>query len=47
MKHRVHVPRLGARDEELTVDGPEFHHTIHVVRARVGEELELFDGMGR
>ena len=26
--------------------GPEAHHLIHVMRARIGDEVELFDGSG-
>src|SRR6185503_7684769 len=31
----------------VTVTGDEFHHSIRVVRARVGEEVELFDATGK
>ncbi len=28
------------------LDGPEAHHLLHVMRAAVGDEVELFDGLG-
>jgi 16S rRNA (uracil1498-N3)-methyltransferase len=30
----------------VTLDGPEAHHLIHVMRAAPGEEITLFDGSG-
>lgn len=30
----------------LTLDGPECHHLAHVLRIRVGEEVELVNGKG-
>lgn len=44
MRHRIFVETLSPL---VTVTGEEFHHSIHVVRARVGEEVEVFDGAGR
>ncbi len=32
--------------ERATLDGPEAHHLLHVMRARVGERVVLFDGSG-
>ncbi|HEY0372904.1 MAG TPA: RsmE family RNA methyltransferase [Thermoanaerobaculia bacterium] len=43
MRHRIHVDSL---EPHVTVTGDEFHHSIRVVRARVGEEVELFDQAG-
>ncbi|HEX6101151.1 MAG TPA: 16S rRNA (uracil(1498)-N(3))-methyltransferase [Thermoanaerobaculia bacterium] len=43
MRHRIHVDSL---EPSVTVEGEEFHHSIRVVRARVGEEVELFDRAG-
>ena len=31
----------------LTVDETEAHHLVNVLRARVGERVEVFDGVGR
>jgi 16S rRNA (uracil1498-N3)-methyltransferase len=31
----------------LTVDADEAHHLVNVLRARVGEQVEVFDGAGR
>jgi 16S rRNA (uracil1498-N3)-methyltransferase len=33
-------------EPHVTVTGDEFHHSIRVVRARAGEEVELFDRAG-
>lgn len=32
--------------ERVTLDGPEAHHLIHVMRAKPGEHVMLFDGSG-
>ncbi|HET7435384.1 MAG TPA: RsmE family RNA methyltransferase [Thermoanaerobaculia bacterium] len=44
MRHRIFIDAL---EPEITVRGDEFHHAIRVVRAREGEEVELFDREGR
>lgn len=43
MRHRIFVDALAP---EVTVTGDEFHHSVRVVRLRVGEEVELFDRAG-
>lgn len=43
MRHRIFVDAI---EPSVTVTGDEFHHSIRVVRARVGEEVELFDRAG-
>jgi len=43
MRHRIFIEAMTPR---VTVTGDEFHHSIRVVRARVGEEVELFDRAG-
>ena len=43
MRHRVYVEHLAP---EVTVEGDEFHHSIRVVRVRVGEDVEVFDSSG-
>jgi 16S rRNA (uracil1498-N3)-methyltransferase len=32
--------------ERVTLDGPEAHHLLHVLRAEVGRRVTLFDGSG-
>jgi 16S rRNA (uracil1498-N3)-methyltransferase len=32
--------------DRATLDGPEAHHLLHVMRASAGDELTLFDGSG-
>ena len=32
--------------EHVTLAGPEAHHLLHVMRAKVGEQVTLFDGSG-
>ena len=34
------------RDDEAVLDGQEAHHLLHVMRARAGDEVVLFDGSG-
>jgi 16S rRNA (uracil1498-N3)-methyltransferase len=43
VRHRIFVATI---EPSTTVTGDEFHHSIRVVRARVGEEVELFDAAG-
>jgi 16S rRNA (uracil1498-N3)-methyltransferase len=43
MRHRIFVEAI---EPSVTVSGEEFHHSIRVVRVRVGEEVELFDRAG-
>ena len=44
MRHRIFVDAI--TPPHVTVEGDEFHHAIRVVRARVGEPVELFDRAG-
>ncbi len=45
MTNRYYSP--DAKPEALvTLDGPEAHHLLHVMRAAEGEQIELFDGRG-
>jgi 16S rRNA (uracil1498-N3)-methyltransferase len=37
----------GAHQGRLTVDGPRHHYLVHVLRLRVGDALEVFDGLGQ
>jgi 16S rRNA (uracil1498-N3)-methyltransferase len=32
--------------ERVTLDGPEAHHLLHVMRAKAGQRITLFDGSG-
>jgi 16S rRNA (uracil1498-N3)-methyltransferase len=43
MRHRIFVPTLSP---VIVVTGDEFHHSVRVVRLRVGEEVEVFDRAG-
>jgi 16S rRNA (uracil1498-N3)-methyltransferase len=43
MRHRIFVDAIAP---EVTVTGDEFHHSVRVVRVRVGEEVEMFDRAG-
>ena len=43
MRHRIFVETI---EPHVIVTGDEFHHSIRVVRARAGEEVELFDRAG-
>ena len=42
---RLLVP--GAASGRATVSGARLHYLVHVLRLRVGDELEVFDGEGR
>ncbi|MDQ3284060.1 MAG: 16S rRNA (uracil(1498)-N(3))-methyltransferase [Acidobacteriota bacterium] len=43
MRHRIYVDTI---QPSVLVTGEEFHHSVRVVRLRVGEEVELFDKAG-
>ncbi len=45
--HRCYLPGMDARAPRLEVTGEEAHHALKVMRLRVGERCELFDGCGR
>lgn len=46
MPDRYHLPD-GFTTSPVSLTGGEFHHLAHVMRRRVGDEVELFDGNGR
>ncbi len=43
MRHRIFVDHI---EPAVVVSGDEFHHSVRVVRIRVGEEVEVFDRDG-
>ena len=45
MADRFYCPNVTEHDL-ATLDGPEAHHLLHVMRAKVGDTLALFDGQG-
>jgi 16S rRNA (uracil1498-N3)-methyltransferase len=45
MSHRYFCERP-INTENVTLDGPEAHHLLHVLRAAPGQEVTLFDGSG-
>ncbi|HEY2838751.1 MAG TPA: RsmE family RNA methyltransferase [Pirellulales bacterium] len=46
MSHRYFVEETIVGDQAVLA-GPEAHHLAHVMRAKVGAEVTLFDGSGR
>ena len=45
MSQRFYVsPPVG--ENKAMIAGPEAHHLLHVMRAKVGDEVVLFDGVG-
>ncbi len=43
--HRFYVESL-ATYPSILLEGPEVHHALKVLRVRIGEGVELFDGIG-
>ncbi len=43
--HRFHVPGP-LQESEITLEGTEAHHLLHVLRAKPGDRVEVFDGAG-
>ncbi|MFK8112259.1 MAG: 16S rRNA (uracil(1498)-N(3))-methyltransferase [Rubripirellula sp.] len=46
MTRRYYVPELPAAGGLITLPDTESHHAIRVMRVKIGEEIELFDGKG-
>ena len=44
--HRCHAPDLAPGDRDVALSAAETHHLVNVVRARVGDEVRVFDGRG-
>ncbi len=44
--HRCYLPGMNPADSRFTVEGEEARHALKVMRLRVGELCELFDGCG-
>ncbi len=44
--HRCYLPGMNSADSLFTVEGEEARHALKVMRLRVGECCELFDGCG-
>ena len=46
MSDRFYLAATDHRRARVTLDGQEAHHLLHVMRAKVGERVTLFDGSG-
>lgn len=44
---RIRVESVGQLSGPVVLAGEKFHHLVHVLRSRVGETVEVFDGQGR
>jgi len=44
---RYFFPQLIENDQLIFLDGGEHHHLIHVMRTKLGEEIEVVNGMGQ
>ncbi|MCP5535153.1 MAG: 16S rRNA (uracil(1498)-N(3))-methyltransferase [Akkermansiaceae bacterium] len=45
--NRYYLPAGAWKDNTLTLTGDEARHCARVMRARVGDEIEVFDGQGK
>lgn len=45
--HRCYLPAADFSAPTLTLEGEEAHHALRVMRLRVGDECEVFDGVGK
>lgn len=45
--HRFHAPSENFTSGEVRLPADEGHHAVHVLRVRVGETVNVFDGCGR
>lgn len=46
MPCRFYIPPEAIETNEASLDGPEAHHILHVMRLKKGASIELFDGTG-
>ena len=44
---RLFFPVPGDPPIQIRLEGARFHHLVHVLRLRAGDEIEVFDGRGR
>src|SRR5512144_1630043 len=44
--HRFFLAPEASRSENLTLEGSEAHHALHVLRVRQGERVTVLDGAG-
>lgn len=44
---RYYFPSTYTKDEEISLEGQEFHHLVNVMRTRKGERVELVNGNGQ
>jgi 16S rRNA (uracil1498-N3)-methyltransferase len=44
--HRFYLPPAETKSASLVLDGSEAHHLAHVLRAKEGDRVTLFDGVG-
>lgn len=44
--HRFYIPSSEWKDDALTLTGDEAKHCSRVMRAREGDKIEIFDGLG-
>jgi len=44
--HRFYLPNAATSNEDLTLEGREAHHALHVLRVRRGDRIALADGAG-
>src|SRR5512144_1636469 len=44
---RVLLPTITSTDRLVTLSKEDAHHLLHVMRARPGDEVRVFDGRGR
>ena len=45
--HRCYLPQADFAAGTLCIEGEEAHHALRVMRLRVGDECEVFDGAGQ
>lgn len=45
--HRCYLPTADFTASSLMLEGEEAHHALRVMRLRVGDECEVFDGSGK
>jgi len=44
--HRFYLPPEQCQSDHLTLEGPEAHHALHVLRVRRAEQVLILDGAG-
>lgn len=44
---RYYLPQQFQKHDNVNIDTQEFHHLVHVMRSRIGDQIEIVNGQGQ